>query len=362
MKPDPISGGGTGGAAEIFDKNVIIVGSGDASKAGSGSISFISTTGTLTRGIYNRTNTDRTLNNPTSFGRDGSLGYICTEDGLYTTYNFKFLHDTALKDSEGNIQSITDIKDGLYQPKDIVIDGSSAHVINWGINEATSTEQAFIETLSIGQNEFPKSTKTINLDEEKPISFVLQSEKFVVIHQDKNIISIVDPEASESNNVIPVTSLPLKLISLPNGNAAVLCAGDVEDDANNAIIYEIDIDTETISIKVAFGPREEPKSFDFANNSYYYTLQPNIYRIQPNATNSVNSSSATKLLDSNANSDIAVSDNVIYAINQNDAGSQANFFAYDIDSRTSIKSSILDERGTVRIYLQDKDFGYNPNF
>ena len=228
LKPRESSGNDN----NLFNKNILIVGSGN--NENSGSISYISTKGILTKEVYSKKNI-RKLNYPTSFTRDGILGYICTLDGIYTTYNYNFTHDIS-QTEETNVQTITDSADYefLLQPKDIVVDGNTAYAISWGVG--TESVQPKNTVLTIGQDQFPKvnTAQTITLEGEKPNQAVLQNGKLIIIHEELSQVSIVDI-SSGKNDLISVNSVPLDLISLPNGNAAVLCPGDTSDTSKNAL-------------------------------------------------------------------------------------------------------------------------------
>ncbi|WP_010135159.1 hypothetical protein [Ochrovirga pacifica] len=378
------TGGNTPSSSDLLNKNVLIIASGVSNESGSietpGNVVYIDSDGSITSKTLFQDKNDKALDQAiiNAFAYNNNLNnqktILCLNDRIVSLNTCTFTVPYA-EDESGNLVEIV-VLEGLAQARDIVIEGNSAYITNWGINTNDGTEKPYIAYFNLN-GEWPvyQPTNVEALNIKKPEKLIYQSPYLIANHIESSVISIV---ASDNNNLIEkdLNDYPIDLTKLSNGNIAVLCSGDKIKQNNNGLtntqyqpaIFEITPSTGNI-VKTLLLPYQsdlvlEATSLAVDDNTYYYALSGNssgnsVYKLGINQE----VSEAELIYTTSGNvpiEKIAVNDGVLYMILRSEGSTEGNFIAYDIAEKRVLVNENTGGIGSHKIYLLEDDFELNP--
>ncbi|WP_431166519.1 YncE family protein [Tenacibaculum halocynthiae] len=322
-------------------ENGILV-SGEGTTTVSGSVSYVSNDlSTVEKSIYKKVNKVELGEYVQSISFDKDRAYIITDNQNTITVVNRFTFE-----KEGTITT------GLIKPRYIAIVGDKGYVTNWGATDNDNDDFVAIVNLSSFQNE---GKIDVALGPERIVS---KNGKLYVSHKGafgtNNKISVIDISTKKVDKEITIKDKPDELYINNSGKLVVLCEGktiydtswNITGHTKGAITF-IDTTENRWESELTFKEGDHPSQMVVSNNSIYYSLGKDIYKVEDNAI----VLPTAKLITTDAGYlyGLAVKDNNLYVLDASFTGlSKLNVYDLVTKAKKETKEVAL---GASKIYF-----------
>ncbi|MFD0991723.1 YncE family protein [Tenacibaculum geojense] len=254
-----------------YENGILI--SGEGSGAGSGSVSYISYDYTVEESrIFNKVNSSDLGTYLQSISFDSDRAYIVVD-----------LQNSVTVVDRYTFEELGKITEDLSNPRYMEVVGNRGYITNWG--DGSNENDDFVAIVDINSFELIEKINVAN----GPERIVHNNGKLYVSHKGaystNNIISIINL-TDNSIDTITVKDNPDEISFNSNNQLVVLSEGRTIYDASYNVIGHtlagittINIQSNEIVSEVVFDEGIHPSLMDIDNETLYYSIGNNIYKI-----------------------------------------------------------------------------------
>ncbi|NQY07214.1 MAG: YncE family protein [Flavobacteriaceae bacterium] len=250
-----------------------------------------------------------------------------------------------------SFESISTISTGLSNPRYMVIVGNKAYVTNWGDGASTTDDYIAVVDLTTYTVE---STIAVA---EGPERIVENNGKLFVSHKGGwglgNSVSVITI-SNGSIQSIPVDDVPDEMV-LANGNLWVLSEGKPAwtGSETGGSIKVINTDTDTVELTFPMGATDHPSLLDFKNNTIFYYMNGDIYKMAHNASTLPTTPIISAINTNTFSASMRVDHSRLYFTDAGDNNSNGSLIVYDLSNNTPVETLTVGINPGGGIYLNE---------
>ncbi len=254
-------------------ENGILIANEGAFSGGTGTVSFISDDYlTEESGIYSAVNGENIGTILQSIGFNGDDAYLVANVGNKISIADRY-----------TMEKITEISQGLSNPRYIAFANGKGYVTNWG--EGGDATDDYIAVVDLASNTI---STTISVAE-GPEQVIADGNTIYVSHKggwgSGNTISVIDTTSDTVTSTITVGNVPDEMIIDNSGNLVVSCEGSAWSTPELlGSLVTINTSTNTVSSTIDFASGFHPGNFVFSNSNIYLSTSSDVYQMSESAS------------------------------------------------------------------------------
>ncbi|UAM99468.1 YncE family protein [Polaribacter litorisediminis] len=306
-----------------YDNGILIANEG-AFSGGTGTISFISDDYTVAEEkIYNKVNNQNIGTILQSIGFNNDDAYLIANVGSKITVANRF-----------TMEKITEISEGLVNPRYIAFANGKGFVTNWG--QGSDTSDDFVAVIDLATNTI-SSKITVT---EGPEQIIAKGNFLYVSHKggwgSGNTVSVINASTNTIVTTISVGDIPDELAIDASGNILVSCEGSAKTSWNPTEVLgslvTINTATNEVSNTLNFTAGFHPNSMVIDGLIMFLSTSNSIYKMSEEAT----SVPTSPIINTNVYG-ISVNENKIYVTDAKDFSSNGTLKIFDATTNMELK-------------------------